>query len=80
MAKINKVGNIVNGVMIDSDEDLIITTQKGQLLRLNVNDIKSTSRTALGLRYINIKDPNDQVVGITTAKIEEGCDNNNDNK
>ena len=79
MAKINKVGNIVNGVMIDSDEDLIITTQKGQILRLNVNDIKPTSRTALGLRYINIKDPNDQVVGITTAKIEEGCDNNNDN-
>lgn len=74
MAKIDKVGKIVDGIMVNKDEDLLITTQQGQTLRINVDNITSTSRTAQGVKMINIKDENDVVVGISAVKQKEDED------
>lgn len=71
MSRISKVGNIIDGIMVNHDEDLMITTHQGQTLRLNIDDIKSTSRTAMGLKYINIKAENDHVISITAIKKEK---------
>ena len=70
-AKIDKVGKIVNGLNIGRDEDLLITTKMGQTLRIDVNNIKPSSRTASGVKFINIKESNDSVVSISTVKKEE---------
>lgn len=71
MSRISKVGNIIDGIMVNHDEDLMITTHQGQTLRLNIDDIKSTSRTAMGLKYINIKAENDHVISITAIRKEK---------
>ena len=71
-ANIGKVGNIVGGLNISSSEDLLITTKMGQTLRIDVNSIKPSSRTASGVKFINIKDKNDTVVSISTVnKVED---------
>ena len=75
-AKIDKVGKIVNGLNIGRDEDLLITTKMGQTLRIDVNNIKPSSRTASGVKFINIKESNDSVVSISTVKKEEVEDEN----
>lgn len=71
MSKIEKVGKIVDGIMINADEDLLITTKLGQTVRLKVDNITSSSRTAQGLKLINIKQQDDVVVGISAIKREE---------
>lgn len=76
MANITKVGNIIDGIMVDKDEELLITTKENQTLRLDITEISPSSRTAQGLKLINIKGDTDSVVGISAIKKEEVDENN----
>lgn len=68
LANIEKVGHIVDGITVFKDEDLLITTKQGQILRIDINDMKPIGRTTAGVRFINIKAEEDSVVGISTVK------------
>ena len=51
-----KNGNIVSFKIVHGDEDLMIITNSGIIIRLSVEQISSTGRVAQGVKLINLKD------------------------
>ena len=71
-----KNGNIVSFKLVHGDEDLMIVTNNGIIIRMPLEQVSSTGRVAQGVRLINLKD--DQKVSTIavlekeeTEKIEE---------
>lgn len=69
-----KNGNIVSFKMVYGNEDLMIITNSGMVIRLSVSQISTTGRVAQGVRLIHLKD--DQKVGTVALILEEKEDNN----
>ena len=51
-----KNGNIVSFKIVNGDEDLMIVTNSGIIIRLSIEQVSSTGRVAQGVRLINLKD------------------------
>ena len=68
-----KNGNIVSFKTVHDDEDLMIITDSGVIIRLPIEQVSSTGRIAQGVKLINLKD--DQKVS-TVAMIEKEKDEN----
>ncbi len=65
--KISKRNGLVIGSVLVTDEDeIMLITQKGKIIRLRVNQIRNTGRVTQGVRLINL-DPDESVV--SSAKI-----------
>ncbi len=62
-----KNGNLVAFKVVNGDEDLIITTNQGIVIRLDVNKISVMGRSTQGVRVITLKDGQ----YVTTAAIIE---------
>ena len=62
-----KNGNIVSFKMVNGEEDLIVITNNGIIIRLPLTQVSSTGRVAQGVKLINLKE--DQKVS-TIAIIE----------
>ena len=52
----DKNGNIVSFKLVKGDEDLMIITDSGIIIRLSVEQVSTTGRVAQGVRLIHIKD------------------------
>ncbi len=63
-----KNGNLIAFKTIHGDEDLIIITDSGMIIRLNVSQISETGRMAQGVRLINLKDGQKLATITTIAK------------
>ena len=70
-----KNGNIVSFKSVNGDEDLVIITNSGMIIRLSLTQVSSTGRVAQGVRLINLKE--DQKV--STVTIIDSDENDNDN-
>ena len=66
-----KNGNIISFKIVNGDEDLMIITENGTIIRLPIEQVSTTGRVAQGVRLINLKD--NQKVS-TVAIIEKGKD------
>ncbi len=65
--KISKRNGLVIGSVLVTDEDeIMLITQKGKIIRLRVNQIRSTGRVTQGVRLINLE--SDESV-VSSAKI-----------
>ena len=51
-----KNGNIVSFKTVNGDEDLMIVTNSGIIIRLHLVQVSTTGRVAQGVRLINLKD------------------------
>ena len=51
-----KNGNIVAFKLVNGDEDLMIITNSGMIIRLSVAQVSTTGRVAQGVRLINLKE------------------------
>ncbi len=51
-----KNGNIVSFKVVNGDEDLMIMTDSGIVIRLKLSQISTTGRVAQGVKLINLKD------------------------
>lgn len=68
---LNEEGNDkVIATKIAKEEDILIVTEQGQVIRLPVDSIRITHRKAKGVRVINLYD-NDSVVSIGKAATEK---------
>ena len=71
-----KNGNIVAFKLVNGDEDLMIITDSGMIIRMEVAQVSTTGRVAQGVRLINLKD--EQKVGnvalINKEEIAEADD------
>ncbi len=66
----DKNGNLVAFKTVHGDEDLMIMTNSGVIIRLPLEQVSTTGRVAQGVRLIHLKD--DQMVStVTTIQKEE---------
>ena len=72
----DKNGNIVSFKIIDGNEDLMIITNNGMIIRLPISQISSTGRVAQGVKLINLKD-NQLVGGIVVINHDDDNDDPN---
>ena len=73
-----KNGNIVSFKSVNGDEDLVIITNSGMIIRLSLTQVSSTGRVAQGVKLINLKD--EQKVSTVTILDKEENENNLDNQ
>lgn len=71
-----KNGNIVSFKLVTGDEDLMIITDSGIIIRLSIEQISTTGRVAQGVRLIHLKD-NQKVSSIALLDKETEEENNN---
>lgn len=62
-----KEGDAIADIVIASNEDIIITTQNGMAIRINLKDIPYASRVSLGVKGIKLND-NDSAISLNVVK------------
>lgn len=72
-ARLNdKNGKLVFIASVDRDEDMMIVTEKGVIIRLAIEDISITSRSTLGVRLIRLDEDQDVgTVAVVKSEIAE---------
>ncbi len=61
-----KNGSVVSLNVVDDDEDLMIMTTSGTLIRISMSDVNTMGRITQGVKLINIRD-DDAVSTVTRA-------------
>lgn len=64
-------GMVVGAHSVHDQDAIMLITQKGQMIRMPVADIRTISRNTQGVRLINLE-PGDKLVSATTVEPEEG--------
>jgi DNA gyrase subunit A len=57
-------GDVVAVLEVTDDDDLLIATQQGQVVRTPVKDISTLGRATQGVRLVRFKDENDKVASV----------------
>lgn len=70
----DRIGEIVGSVMVTDENDILLITQKGKVIRMKVSQIRSTGRVTQGVRLINL-DADEQVVSVARIEREEEEEN-----
>ena len=65
----DKNGNIVSFKVVEGNEDLVIVTDNGIIIRLPLEQVSTTGRVAQGVRLINLKE-NQKVSTVTLMEKE----------
>ena len=68
-----KNGSLVSFKIIDDNQDLMIITNSGMIIRLSLNQISQLGRVTQGVKLINLKD-NQYVSTISIVDKEDGSD------
>lgn len=68
----NKTGNLISLKTVEGDEDLMIITDVGIIIRISVNQVSVLKRATQGVRLINLKE--DQKVAAVAKIINEDVD------
>ena len=64
-------GQVVGVVCVEQDDELMLVTQQGKILRMDAGGVRSISRRTQGVRFIEIDDA-DSVVSIARLVEENG--------
>ncbi|MGH7453830.1 MAG: DNA gyrase C-terminal beta-propeller domain-containing protein, partial [bacterium] len=67
----DKTGKMVSIMEVVDDDDLMIITSKGVVIRQNVRDIKIISRNTSGVRLIKL-DQGDKIADVARVISENG--------
>ena len=62
----SKTGELVNSKFLTDEQDLIVISQKGQVIRIEISSISKLSRATQGVRIMRLE-PGDKVASITCA-------------
>jgi DNA gyrase subunit A len=65
-----KTGRVVGVKPVTDDDELMLITSTGTMLRMKVSDIKTTGRNTQGVRVIKVKD-DDRVVAVANLAAKE---------
>lgn len=68
-----KTGNLVGFKVVEGNEDLIIISSEGIIIRIDTTQISSLSRNTQGVKLINLKD-NQKVATVTTIVHQDEND------
>jgi DNA gyrase subunit A len=65
-----KNGELIGFQMVDEDDELVILTSEGQIIRLEVGDVPVQKRYSRGVLLMRIPD-NDRIVSVARFKVEK---------
>ncbi len=72
-----KTGNLIAVKSVSNDNDLMIITQNGLTIRLNVSSISVLGRATQGVRVINLKG-DDRIASVARVNVESSDENGSD--
>ena len=64
----DKVGDVISTILVSDNEDVMLMTDKGQVIRIKCNNISLLGRNTQGVKLINV---NDSEVVSSVAKVAE---------
>lgn len=67
----DKVGYVVGTKKVSSDQELILSTDKGQVIRMRIADISVLGRNTQGVRLINLDEKAEVVTGLAVVADED---------
>ena len=73
-----KNGSIISFKSLEGNEDVMIVTNSGIIIRMDSNQISKTGRVAQGVKLINLKDT--QKVSTVAIIAKDDNENNNENE
>ena len=60
-----KTGKLVSARMVNDDDEIIVVSKKGDIIRLRVEDISTQSRNTMGVILKDVKSEDDTIVAMT---------------
>jgi DNA gyrase subunit A len=68
----DKVGRVIGTKKVEDTQDLMISTDKGQVIRMGIGGISVIGRNTQGVRLINLDDKDEVVSGFAVIdQLEE---------
>ncbi len=67
----DKVGQVVGAQKVHNKHEVILTTDKGQVIRMKASDISVIGRNTQGVRLINLDEKEERVTGFAVVEDEE---------
>lgn len=69
----DKVGMVVGASLVNDKQEVILTTDKGQVIRMKVSDISVIGRNTQGVRLINLDGKGELVTGFAVVEDDEAA-------
>jgi DNA gyrase subunit A len=66
------VGGLVGTLQVGSEEEIMVITDKGRLIRMPVSGISVYSRSSQGVKLIDLSDSEEKVVSVALIQEVEG--------
>ena len=66
----NKTGKLVGAWGVADDQEIVVISSKGRMVRINTNEVSSLSRTATGYKVVRLDD-GDFVADVSIVKTED---------
>ena len=60
-----KTGFVVDTIPVDLEDDIMMVSLKGDIIRIKAKDISTTGRNTMGVTLKNLADENDKIVSVT---------------
>ena len=60
-----KTGFVVDTIPVDIDEDIMMVSLRGDIIRIKAKDISTTGRNTMGVTLKNMSDETDRIVSVT---------------
>lgn len=67
----DKVGQVIGTRRVSPTQELILSTDKGQVIRMKISDISIIGRNTQGVRLINLDDKDEAVTGLAVIEDED---------
>jgi DNA gyrase subunit A len=67
----DKVGNVVGTKLVKNDQEVMLTTDKGQTIRMKMSDISVLGRNTQGVRLINLNEKEELVTSLAIVENDE---------
>lgn len=67
----DKVGKVVGTRLVRNDQEAMLTTDKGQTIRMKISDISVLGRNTQGVRLINLDEKEELVTGLAIVESED---------
>lgn len=67
----DKVGNVVGTKLVKADQEVMLTTDKGQTIRMKMSDISVLGRNTQGVRLINLGEKDELVTSLAIVESDE---------
>ena len=67
----DRIGHVIESILVEENDEIMMITQHGKIIRLGVDQVRSTGRVTQGVRLINLEE-DESVVSIAKIVNENG--------